>query len=525
MEDLRFDFPCQPKSFRLGYMTTHPPTSSRIGAVALLAGILGILLSAETPAARETECGGEIPCACGDRVVEDYTMTADLGPCTRSLEEPLEEFIGLRVNSDVTLDCAGHAILGPADRAKEAFGIKVGSSTRAGENATIRNCTVRGFWWGIYVVNSSDILLENNIAEDNGWFDPNTNGTGYGIDIANSLRVTMRDNLVQRNGNEGLHLSASTSTVIENNTFVDNGFEQVYIISADNNEIRGNHSTGGRQGLEMRDSDNNLFSNNFWGEAGKHWLENDNDNNVFDYDHFEGTVRISDHSSNNVFRNCSFLKPDGDCVWNQAADNTLVRPYFAACKRDVFATEPIRIEQSATANRTLRKKEVTKVAPGCTADLNEDAVVDAADIALFQAALGSTPADAAWNSAADFDHDQIIGSIDAGVVDAQVGPCDALQNPAPNVALKKEVLAKGPLSHTVRFNAIKSADNENALVHVDFYVIDRIRNEMILQVRRPAGWQATFTHEFPRGKYMIYATAFDRYGANAQPKKRGLVVR
>ena len=473
----------------------------------------------------QAECGGEIPCACGDRVVEDYTMTEDLGPCTRDPANPSAELIGLRINSDVTLDCAGYSITGPQDRAKEAFGIKVGSATRPSENSTVRNCTVRGFWWGIYVANSNDILLESNIAEDNGWFDPDANGTGYGVDIANSLRVTMRDNLVQNNGNEGLHLTASTNSLIENNTFIDNGFEQIYIIGADRNEIRGNHSTGGRQGLEMRDSDENSFSHNFWGEAEKHWLENDNDNNTFDYDQFVGTLRISDHSSNNTFENCRFLKVTGDCVWNQAADNTLVRPFFEACKRDVFATEPIRIEQSATANRTLRKKSVTQTLPGCTADFNGDTIVDQLDRNLLENALGSTPTDSNWVSAADFDHDQIISAIDQGVLEAQFGACSALQNPVPKVALQKKILNKGTESYTVMIDATRSGDNEDALVHIDFYAIDLIRDEMVFQARRPPGAEATVTYEFPRGKYMLYATAFDRFGANSQPKKRGLIVR
>ena len=474
---------------------------------------------------QQAECGGSVPCACGDRVVEDYTMTEDLGPCTRTLTEPPEEFIGLRLNADVTLDCAGHSIAGPADEAKESFGIKVGSGSREGENSNIRNCTVRGFWWGIYVVNSTDILLENNTVEDNGWFDPNANGTGYGIDIANSLRVTMRNNLVQNNGNEGLHLTTSTQTLVENNTFIGNGMEQIYIIRADRNTIRGNHSTGGRQGLEMRDSDDNTFSNNFWGDAEKHWLENDNDNNVFNYDQFQGTLRISDHSSNNTFENCSFLKPDGNCIWNQSPNNTLVRPYFEACKKDVFTTATIDVEQSASANRVRKKKLVTQTQIGCTADLNQDEIVDGLDLSLLEGAMGSTPQDLNWYSAADFDHDQLIGPIDRGVLDAQTGLCSALLNNPPKIALKKNVLQKGPQSSTVLLDATRSSDDEDSLVYIYFYAIDLIQGEMILQVRKPAGPDATVTYEFPRGRYAIYATAFDRYGANSQPKKRGLIVR
>ena len=32
-----------------------------------------------------SECGGRVPCRCGDRVAADYTFTAHLGPCTQGL--------------------------------------------------------------------------------------------------------------------------------------------------------------------------------------------------------------------------------------------------------------------------------------------------------------------------------------------------------------------------------------------------------------------------------------------------------
>ena len=115
--------------------------------------------------------------------------------------------------------------------------------------------------------------------------------------------------------------------------------------------------------------------------------------------------------------------------------------------------------------------------------------------------------------------------MDTGVVNAQLGACEDLRNPLPQFTLSKKILNKRLDSQTVQFDATTSGDDESGLVHIDFYVVDRIRDEIIYQIRRPAGSQASFTHEFPRGKYMIYATAFDRYGANTQPKKRALVIR
>ena len=47
------------------------------------------------------QCGGDVACQCGDVVTEDYTLSADLGPCPSH---------GLRLRSGVVLDGNGHRI-------------------------------------------------------------------------------------------------------------------------------------------------------------------------------------------------------------------------------------------------------------------------------------------------------------------------------------------------------------------------------------------------------------------------------
>ena len=174
--------------------------AARIAAA--LAALLWLVAMPE--AARAAVCGGAVVCQCGDTVTSDYTMTADLGPCPRLASG---DTVGLRLKSGVTLDCQGHTITGPGDTQKNAYGIRVGNSSSPDANMVIRNCGVTKFWWGVYVQNAGDVLIEDNHLYENGWKDPTQNGTGYGLDVANSQDVTVRRNRIVDNGNEGFHLS------------------------------------------------------------------------------------------------------------------------------------------------------------------------------------------------------------------------------------------------------------------------------------------------------------------------------
>ena len=166
---------------------------------------------------------------------------------------------------------------------------------------TVKRCNVSGFWWGIHVESATNVLIESNHLHDNGWKSPTENGTGYGLDVANSTAVTVRNNRIVDNGNEGFHLSSSSGVIVEDNVFRDNGFEQLYLIHADNNVIQRNQATGGTQGLEMRFSSGNAFSYNVWAGSPLQYLENDNHDNTFLYERFEGRVAVGDASTGNRF--------------------------------------------------------------------------------------------------------------------------------------------------------------------------------------------------------------------------------
>ena len=400
-------------------------------ALALAALVLGL-----TAGAMAATCGGSIPCQCGDTVGSNYLMTADLGPCPRLSGA---DTVGLRVRPGVTLDCQDHSITGPGDLLKDSFGILVGTSPGA-SNMTVKRCNVSGFWWGIHVDSATDVLIDSNHLHDNGWKDPEANGNGYGLDVANSSAVTVRNNRIIDNGNEGFHLSSSSGVVVEDNVFHDNGREQLYLIHADNNVIRRNEATGGTQGLEMRFSSGNAFSYNVWAGSPLQYLENDNNDNTFLYERFEGRVAVGDASTGNRFESSSFSNPAGNCMTVTIPSTAYVfKSFFGPCNWDVVGNALVTLDRSVN---TLAKvsKAVTVRFPGCTADFDLDGSVTSADRPTILAAMDSVIGGPNWEPEADLDHDGDVDAADLAIFDTQSGPCaadlavTALSNP-PAVAV------------------------------------------------------------------------------------------
>ena len=497
--------------------------------VAFVALVLPLSMSAG--AALAADCGGAVACHCGDRVVADYTLTADLGPCTWETSPTANELVGLRLEDGVTLDCAGFSILGPDDSEKEEFGIRVGSSSSEVVNATIRNCTVRDFWWGIYLRNTEDVTIEDSTAISNGYFSETENGTGYGIDISDSLRATVRNSEIRENGNEGLHLSNSTRTLVEGCTFADNGFEQVYVINADRNTFNGNDASGGRQSLEMRDSDDNVFANNVWRDSPLQWLEDHSDGNTFEYDRFEGELRIQSFSNDNVFTSCILWRPGDTCVELDAANNSFVKSHFN-CSEDIATKEPVVVERSLGADRMVPKSDVTSILLGCSGDLDGDHDVDQDDEDAVLAALGSIPGDVPSYGNADLDHDRDVDAGDLTAVqlmrEGGVGDCD-FPNKRPIAKLRKVVLANNPTGQadTVRLDAFQSQDDRDAIVRYEFFAESLLTGEEELRVslNGVAPGQAYVDHDWSPGKYLVYVTVIDDHGEISKPKRTVLSVK
>jgi hypothetical protein len=187
-----------------------------VGVVAWLAGALGAI------GVRAVDCGGARPCACGDRVVEDYRLATDLGPCGGD---------GLRIATKVIFEGEGHAIVGSGT--KHSVGLQIGLG---GSGSFVQNVTVRGFERGIRLNGASRVELTKIVAHGNG--DVRTR-VGYGIDVAGGAS----NNRIARakvfgNADEGVHIGshARGNRIVESEVY-ENGRENIYVLDGIENVI------------------------------------------------------------------------------------------------------------------------------------------------------------------------------------------------------------------------------------------------------------------------------------------------
>lgn len=197
------------------------------------------------------DCGGAVPCDCGDRVVRDHVLTSDLGPCPGH---------GLQLASGVTLDGAGHLIHGRG--AKDSYGIYL----RGVRNAVVHNVAVTGFHHGVRFrdahacrLSASDVFGNGDLGER----------VGYGVDLAvGSSENLLEGNAIHDNADEGIHFgTGSAANQLLASEIYDNGRENVYLLASDRNLLRDNHVWGGQDSLFVKDSSDNRIENNTLADA------------------------------------------------------------------------------------------------------------------------------------------------------------------------------------------------------------------------------------------------------------------
>jgi hypothetical protein len=167
------------------------------------------------------QCGGNRECRCGDRVVRDYQLRADLGPCQGN---------GLEIGAAIELDGGGHRLIGSQGK---GFGLRL---TAAASGSRVRNLKVSGFNRGIRLQDVRGVRVEDVETYRNG--DPREH-EGYGIDLAKGAT----DNLLSRvrvhdNADEGIHFGARG----RGNRLVDseisrNYRENVYVLASEGTRI------------------------------------------------------------------------------------------------------------------------------------------------------------------------------------------------------------------------------------------------------------------------------------------------
>lgn len=212
--------------------------------------VVGLVLLVGTTA-RAADCGGAVVCECGDRVVRDHVLTSDVGPCAGH---------GLAVASGVTLDGAGHRILGTG--AKDTYGIYLRGVT----GSVVSDVEITGFHHGIRLRDAHACEIRSSDVHGNGDF---AKKAGYGIDVAvGSSENLFEDNGIRANADEGIHLgSDSRANELRGNRIHDNERENVYLLASDENVIAANDVWGGRNSLYVKDSSRNRIEANVLSNA------------------------------------------------------------------------------------------------------------------------------------------------------------------------------------------------------------------------------------------------------------------
>jgi hypothetical protein len=176
---------------------------------------VGALVLVAATVVEAGKCGGARECVCGDKVVEDYQLPRDLGPCPET---------GLRLEARVRLDGNGFVIRGKGG--KGSVGVRVGDRAHGSE---VRDLAVTGFARGLRLVDVRDVRVIRVEAFRNGDVKRHR---GYGIDVSGSSADNLIEQVrVHQNADEGVHLGSGVSgnRIVDSDVF-SNYRENVYLL-------------------------------------------------------------------------------------------------------------------------------------------------------------------------------------------------------------------------------------------------------------------------------------------------------
>jgi parallel beta-helix repeat protein len=229
--------------------------------------------------------------------------------------------------SDVTVDGNGFTLTGPGS---SGVGVNILSYANG---ITVRNLSVTGFSYGI-IVDSSNLppaqphpnviqnntisnatiqgirlfksnstsLINNNISDSYIAIQLVSSGDTIvdGYDFAN----TISNNAITDNAG-GIYLDGSTYNSLQENSVTGHSTSAngIYLLKSDNNTLTGNTSSNYNYGVRLRDSSNNILTNNTISDNRLYgiWLDPSNNNQIFNNNFLNNPTQaeVIDSTGNN----------------------------------------------------------------------------------------------------------------------------------------------------------------------------------------------------------------------------------
>lgn len=231
---------------------------------------LVVIVWLAVPAWGNPSCGSTLP-------VGQTVLDGNLG-CQSSPTH------GLIVQSGSVLDCQGYVIKGPdglqPDGAQTGhYGIYVLNAS----GAQVRNCKVKFYERGVRIRNSDNVVVSNTTSVSN---------TRYGYEITGmpSTWITVEGALIDRNGDEGMHLGGPfTATVgagiwVTGSVIMNQVAEGLYLLSVNVPvQVRGNVLDGnGQAAIYVKHTQGFLIGANYLPGQEIHVVGNSTGGQVFD---------------------------------------------------------------------------------------------------------------------------------------------------------------------------------------------------------------------------------------------------
>ena len=212
------------------------------------------------------------------------------------------------LSDDLILDCQGHTITG--DGSPLSYGVIASGR----QNIIIKNCTIKNFDVGIYLYQTNQSQLINNLITNNGkgiWLNDSSNNT-----VENN---TCSDNYPYEEYGYGIDIDQSNSNILVNNNY-SNNYIGINLVSGNNNIISGNNISENEEGIFMINSSdgNTFYYNNIVDNLNQLNIEEDElTTNTWHNDDFEG----------NYWRNYEGLDTNDDGIGDTLTPHLLVDYY------------------------------------------------------------------------------------------------------------------------------------------------------------------------------------------------------